>query len=130
MEKGLKSEAENRKEESRTTSSLVEKSECKSRIGESMVEKEVMAASKGESEMQEKGTTDRKPMSKWRRVCISGKIRFANGMETLKRNDGIGTIEIILILVVLIALIVIFRKELTTIIENIFNRITDDAAAV
>lgn len=41
-------------------------------------------------------------------------------------NRGIGTVEVILILVVLIGLVVIFRDQLTTIINNIFDRIVND----
>lgn len=45
-------------------------------------------------------------------------------------NRGIGTVEVILILVVLIGLVVIFRNQLTTIINDIFGRIATDAAGI
>ena len=51
-----------------------------------------------------------------------------------KRNcmerDGIGTVEMILILVVLIGLVIIFRDQLTSLINSIFERIVNDSAAV
>ncbi|MCR4923486.1 MAG: holin, BlyA family protein [Lachnospiraceae bacterium] len=48
----------------------------------------------------------------------------------LVEEDGIGTVEMILILVVLIGLVVIFRNQLTNIINNIFQRIATDSSAL
>ncbi len=49
----------------------------------------------------------------------------------LKGDDrGIGVVELILILVVLIGLVVIFRDQLTSLINNIFERIINDSQAV
>lgn len=48
----------------------------------------------------------------------------------IKNNEGIGTIELVLILVVLIGLVVIFRNQLTGIINTIFERIAADSAAL
>lgn len=42
-------------------------------------------------------------------------------------NAGIGTIEIILILVILIALIVLFKGEITKIVEKAFDSISNNA---
>ena len=58
--------------------------------------------------------------------------------ETLKDwfngvcNDdaGVGVVEVILILVVLIGLVVIFRDQLTSIINTIFARIAADSSAI
>lgn len=47
-----------------------------------------------------------------------------------KDNDGIGVVEVILILVVLIGLVVIFRDQLTTIVNGIFTNITQDVNAL
>ncbi len=41
----------------------------------------------------------------------------------LKEEDGIGVVEVILILVVLIGLVIIFRTQLTSIVNNIFSKI-------
>lgn len=41
-----------------------------------------------------------------------------------KEDDGMGTVEIILIIVVLIGLVMIFRNEITDIVENLFDQIT------
>ena len=47
-----------------------------------------------------------------------------------KDEDGIGTVEIILILVVLISLVLIFKKQLTTLVNNIFKKITSESNKV
>lgn len=45
----------------------------------------------------------------------------------LKEEDGIGSIELVLILVALIALVILFRKELETILSNFANKIEGQA---
>lgn len=43
--------------------------------------------------------------------------------QFLKEEDGIGVVEVILILVVLIGLVIIFRTQLTSIVNTIFSKI-------
>lgn len=50
--------------------------------------------------------------------------------EFNNNNAGVGVVEVILILVVLIGLVVIFRDQLTDIINNIFARIVNDANGI
>ena len=45
-------------------------------------------------------------------------------------EDGIGVVEIILILVVLIMLVVIFRKQITSIVSNAFSNINEDSDTI
>ena len=45
-------------------------------------------------------------------------------------EDGIGTVEIILILVVLIALVLIFKSQLTSLVNEIFDKITSQSRLV
>ncbi len=47
-----------------------------------------------------------------------------------KDDRGIGVVELILILVVLIGLVVIFRDQLTSLVNGIFERIVNDSSAV
>ncbi len=55
-------------------------------------------------------------------------------MEELKRffkeEDGIGTVEVILVLVVIIGLIIIFKSQLTTLVNNTFSRISNKAGTL
>lgn len=45
--------------------------------------------------------------------------------DFLREEDGMGTVEIILIIVVLIGLVWIFREEITQIVESIMDKITN-----
>lgn len=45
-------------------------------------------------------------------------------------EEGIGTVEIILILVVLIGLVLLFKKQLTALMNNIFETITSETKNV
>ncbi|MEI3267434.1 MAG: Flp1 family type IVb pilin [Frisingicoccus sp.] len=45
-------------------------------------------------------------------------------------NDGVGVVEIILILVVLIGLVLIFKTQLTALVNDIFSRITSQSAGI
>ena len=41
-------------------------------------------------------------------------------------EDGMGVVEVILIIVVLISLVLIFKKQLTSIVKTIFAKITSN----
>lgn len=43
----------------------------------------------------------------------------------IKEEDGIGVVEIILIIVVLIGLVIIFRESITGVVESIFDTINE-----
>ncbi len=55
-------------------------------------------------------------------------------MKELKRffeeEDGIGTVEVILILVVIIGLIIIFKNQLTNLVNNTFSNINSKAGSL
>ena len=40
-------------------------------------------------------------------------------------NAGMGTVEIILIIVVLVGLVIIFKDQITKIVQSIFSKITN-----
>ncbi|MDE7015758.1 MAG: hypothetical protein K2P19_13975, partial [Kineothrix sp.] len=44
--------------------------------------------------------------------------------------DGMGTVEVILIIVVLIGLVIIFKKQLQTLVTKAFKKITEDSNTV
>lgn len=48
----------------------------------------------------------------------------------LSSDSGVGVVEIILILVVLIALVVIFKDQLNTLVQNIFSSINKQAKTI
>lgn len=50
--------------------------------------------------------------------------------EIWEDEAGIGTVELILILVVLIGLVLIFKKQLTSLVNDIFKTITTESKKV
>ena len=48
----------------------------------------------------------------------------------LTEERGIGVVEVILILVVLIGLVLIFKSQLTSLVHNIFQKITSESAGI
>ena len=44
--------------------------------------------------------------------------------DFLKEEDGMGTVEVILIIVVLVGLVIIFKSQITAIVEALFDKIT------
>ena len=45
-------------------------------------------------------------------------------------EDGIGVIEVVLILVVLIGLVIIFKKQITDLLERIFKEVNSQSKEV
>ena len=50
--------------------------------------------------------------------------------QFLTEEDGMGTVEIILIIVVLVGLVVIFKGQLTKLVNATFNKITNQAGTI
>jgi len=48
----------------------------------------------------------------------------------LLNEDGIGVIEVVLILVVLIGLVIIFKSQITTLLNNVFKEINNQSKEV
>ena len=48
----------------------------------------------------------------------------------LAEEDGVGVIEVVLILVVLIGLVIIFKKQITTLLENVVKEINKQSKEV
>lgn len=50
--------------------------------------------------------------------------------ELMDDESGMGTIEIVLILVVLIALVIVFKSQITSLLDSVFGQINKDAESV
>lgn len=58
----------------------------------------------------------------------TGKLK---GFSTfLQEEEGMGTVEIILIIVVLIGLVIIFKTQLRSLVNTVFEKITSDSNTV
>ena len=61
----------------------------------------------------------------WRIGSVLSKVK-----EKLREEDGIGVVEVILILVVLIGLVIIFKSQLTSLVHNIFQKIVSESSGI
>ena len=61
----------------------------------------------------------------WRIRYILSKVK-----EKLREDDGIGVVEVILILVVLIGLVIIFKSQLTSLVQYIFRKIVSESSGI
>lgn len=53
-----------------------------------------------------------------------------NFKEFIWEEKGMGTVEVILIIVVLIGLVIIFKKQLRTLVTKVFEKITEDSNTI
>jgi len=58
------------------------------------------------------------------------KTRVYLALLQLQGDEGLSTIEIILILVVIIALILIFKDQLINLVNTIFDKITSESSGI
>lgn len=50
--------------------------------------------------------------------------------EFMREEDGMGTVEVILIIVVLVGLVILFKDQITKIVNNLFSKITSQTGKV
>ncbi len=50
--------------------------------------------------------------------------------EFMRDEAGMGTVEIILIIVVLIGLVIIFKKQLNDLVKKVFQKISSDSNSI
>lgn len=50
--------------------------------------------------------------------------------KIMRNNRGMGTVEMILIIVVLIGLVLIFKTQISDLVRNVFQKISADSAAI
>lgn len=58
------------------------------------------------------------------------KKKLKNLRNFIHEEEGMGTVEIILIIVVLIGLVIIFKTQLRSLVNTIFEKITEDSKSV
>ncbi len=78
--------------------------------------------------MEERMNRTRRMQSNKEMTGDAGRLK---GLRTfLKEEEGMGTVEIILIIVVLIGLVIIFKTQLRALVETVFEKITKDSKTV
>ncbi len=50
--------------------------------------------------------------------------------QFLREEDGMGTVEVILIIVVLVGLVVIFKDQVTKIVNDLFSKISKQTGKI
>lgn len=50
--------------------------------------------------------------------------------ELLTEEEGMGTVEVILIIVVLVGLVIVFKNQITQIVANLFNKISTQTGKI
>ena len=50
--------------------------------------------------------------------------------QFLTEEDGMGTVEVILIIVVLVGLVIIFKSQITGIVNSLFEKITKQTGSI
>lgn len=64
------------------------------------------------------------------RLILFFTLKMRNFKEKLNNDKGMSVIELILILVVIIGLVIIFKTQLTSLVESIFAKITSESAGI
>ena len=50
--------------------------------------------------------------------------------QLMKEEDGMGTVEVILIIVVLVGLVILFKEQITVVVNSIFKKITSQTQRI
>ncbi len=69
-------------------------------------------------------------MKRLQRIGWMIQRRWKDGMSVWKDDSGLSVIEMLLILVVIIALILIFKNQLIDLVNTIFDKITSESAGI
>lgn len=57
-----------------------------------------------------------------------GRLKGLRGL--ICEEDGMGTVEVILIIVVLVGLVILFKEQITKIVSNLFDKITAETGKI
>ena len=59
-----------------------------------------------------------------------GHNKLKSFRQFLTEEDGMGTVEVILIIVVLVGLVIIFKEKITEVVNSIFTKITNQTKKI
>lgn len=59
-----------------------------------------------------------------------GNNKLKSFRQFLTEEDGMGTVEVILIIVVLVGLVIIFKEKITEVVNSIFTKITNQTKRI
>ena len=61
---------------------------------------------------------------------VMGNNKLKSFRQFLTEEDGKGTVEVILIIVVLVGLVIIFKEKITEVVNSIFTKITNQTKKI
>ena len=61
---------------------------------------------------------------------VMGNNQLKSFRQFLTEEDGMGTVEVILIIVVLVGLVIIFKEKITEVVNSIFTKITNQTKKI
>ena len=61
---------------------------------------------------------------------VMGNNKLKSFRQFLTEDDGMGTVEVILIIVVLVGLVIIFKEKITEVVNSIFTKITNQTKKI
>ena len=61
---------------------------------------------------------------------VMGNNKLKSFRQFLTEEDGMGTVEVILIIVVLVGLVIIFKEKITEVVNSIFTKITNQTKMI
>ena len=63
-------------------------------------------------------------------IWMAGRWLKDRARSFWRDEDGMGTVEVILIIVVLIGLVIVFKEQISGIVEDVFQTINEEKNAV
>ena len=61
---------------------------------------------------------------------VMGNNKLKSFRQFLTEEDGMGTVEVILLIVVLVGLVIIFKEKITEVVNSIFTKITNQTKKI
>ena len=61
---------------------------------------------------------------------VMGNNKLKSFRQFLTEEDGMGTVEVILIIVVLVGLVIIFKEKITEVVNSIFTKIPNQTKKI
>lgn len=61
---------------------------------------------------------------------VMGNNKLKSFRQFLTEEDGMGTVEVILIIVVLVGVVIIFKEKITEVVNSIFTKITNQTKKI
>lgn len=67
----------------------------------------------------------------WKNRTVNGAWKLQRRVyEVLRNEDGVGTVEVVLLILVATGLLLIFKDRITELVTNIFGKITSQAGKI